>query len=381
MSPPALQRATELIPELADVAARTDASGAFPAESIRALHRCGLLSAVVPADDGGEGLAEPCNMLALLQTLAAIGHGHLAVGRLYEGHVNALRLIADFGDPAQQQRAAADAAAGHLFGVWNTQADDGVTLAPTRAGGVLQGRKTFASGLGHVSRAVVTAAVEQGAGATGWQMLLLSTDVQPPGIDPSFWRPLGMRGTLSQAADFGGHVVAERDFIGRAGDYYREPAFSAGAIRFAAVQQGGIEAVFDETRRYLASLGRTGDAFQRARAGEMAWHVESGRLWMQGAARLYAAADAAERRDAAAAGERRVAHARLMRCAIEASALRVMALSDRAVGARGLLQPEPFERLHRDLTHYLRQPAPDAALVEAGRHVLDDPRPARLLWP
>ena len=70
----------------------------------------------------------------------------------------------------------------------------------------------------------------------------------------------------------------------------------------------------------------------------------------------------------------------MMRSAIEDNALRVLALADRSVGARGLLHPEPFERLHRDLTHYLRQPAPDATLAEAGRHVLGDARDASALW-
>jgi hypothetical protein len=40
------------------------------------------------------------------------------------------------------------------------------------------------------------------------------------------------------------------------------------------------------------------------------------------------------------------------------------------MGARGLLWPEPFEPLHRDLTHYLRQPAPDSAIADAGRFAL-----------
>jgi hypothetical protein len=58
----------------------------------------------------------------------------------------------------------------------------------------------------------------------------------------------------------------------------------------------------------------------------------------------------------------------------------VLQLAERCVGARGLLQPEPFERLHRDLTHYLRQPAPDAAVADAGRYVLQHITPAYQLW-
>ncbi|MFC6619342.1 PIG-L deacetylase family protein [Deinococcus radiophilus] len=36
------------------------------------------------------------------------------------------------------------------------------------------------------------------------------------------------------------------------------------------------------------------------------------------------------------------------------------------MGARGLLAPHDPERLIRDLRHYLRQPAPDAARLQVG---------------
>ena len=61
----------------------------------------------------------------------------------------------------------------------------------------------------------------------------------------------------------------------------------------------------------------------------------------------------------------------MVRTAIEKICLDMLQLAERNVGARGLLQPLPFERLHRDLTHYLRQPAPDGALADVGRFVLE----------
>ena len=164
------------------------------------------------------------------------------------------------------------------------------------------------------------------------------------------------------------------DLLGQPGDYYRQPAFSGGAIRFAAVQLGGAEAVFDETRRFLRDLGRLDDPYQKMRLGEMAILIESGRLWLRGAA------DHAARPGAETNAEATVAYANMVRTAIEDSCLRTLQLAERCVGARGLLRPEPFERLHRDLTHYLRQPAPDAALADAGRFVLQHSTPAHALW-
>ncbi len=358
--------AARLVDALRHEAAEVDREGAFPTGSVDALRTAGLLHAPVSRQQGGAGLGEAAASLELLDVLAHVGRGNLVVGRLYEGHVNALQLIERFGNAEQRERWARDAHAGHLFGVWNTEAGDGVKLV---ADGSLRlrGSKTFASGCGHVSRALITA-----AGEGGWQMMVIDTVRRAPREDRSFWKPLGMRATASFKADFTGIEVDVSDLLGAPGDYYCQPAFSGGAIRFAAVQQGGAEAVFDETRRFLVGLGRTDDPYQRMRLGEMAMCIESGRLWLRGAARHAAAAD-----DAAAAV---VAYANLMRSAIESICLRVLQLAERSVGARGLLRPEHFERLHRDLTHYLRQPAPDAAMADAGAHVLGRAEAAYALW-
>ena len=45
-----------------------------------------------------------------------------------------------------------------------------------------------------------------------------------------------------------------------------------------------------------------------------------------------------------------------------------------------LLRPHPFERIHRDLTLYLRQPAPDATLVDIGKFVLNAAQPSHQIW-
>ncbi len=53
-----------------------------------------------------------------------MGAGWLPLGRLYEGHLNALRLIVLYGSPDQTAQAAADARAGHMFAVWITEDPD-----------------------------------------------------------------------------------------------------------------------------------------------------------------------------------------------------------------------------------------------------------------
>ena len=363
--------AADLAPRLLAQAAHSDYEGGFPKQEFTWLREAGLLTAPLPTALGGADFAEPEQTLPLLHTLRHVGRGNLAVGRVYEGHTNALQLVQRFGTAAQVARYAADAQAGHWFGVWNTEAHDGVKLEPLPDGRYrLHGSKTFGSGAGFLTRPLLTAALPDG----GWQMLVLPADEQLPTYDAGFWRPLGMRATASFRVDFTGLEVGADDLIGQPGHYYRQPWFSGGAIRFAAVQLGGAEAVFDETRRFLQGLGRTDDPYQRQRLGEMALLIESGTLWLRGAA------DHASRPTAESDAEATVAYANMMRTAIEEICLRILQLAERCVGARGLLKPEPFERLHRDLTHYLRQPAPDAAQADAGRFALDRTVPAHVLW-
>jgi hypothetical protein len=58
------------------------------------------------------GTTEP-----LLRILATIGRADLSLGRIYEGHVNALQLIDVFGTRDQRSSSAEDGRKGHVFGV------------------------------------------------------------------------------------------------------------------------------------------------------------------------------------------------------------------------------------------------------------------------
>ena len=127
------------------------------------------------------------------------------------------------------------------------------------------------------------------------------------------------------------------------------------------------EVIFEETRAFLRGLDRTDDPYQRQRLGQMAIALEGGRQWLHGATGYASRAGA----NAPGAAEATVAYANMTRTAIEKICLDMLQLAERCVGARGLLQPLTFERLHRDLTHYLRQPAPDGSLADVGRFVLD----------
>ena len=344
----------------------------FPMQEFSWLREAGLLGIILP----GEPLAvDEGTTPEQLQLLKLVGKGNLSVGRIYEGHVNALLLVHLFGTEVQRKRWYADAQHRlYLFGVWNTQAHDGITLVAQGNGQyVLQGSKTFCSGTRQVTRPIVPGQlVDEHGNQLGWQMCIVPLDEHPNlPVDPTFWQPLGMKASVSHKIDFSGVSLTDDDLLGEPNDYHQQPYFSGGAIRFAAVQLGGAEAIFDATRTYLQQLQRTEDPYQRMRLGEMATLIETGNLWIQ---------QAGKQADQKAPVEQTINYANMTRSVIERIGLEVMRLSERCVGARGLLHPQPFSRLHADLTTYLRQPAPDSALAQVGQYVSEQTAPVHALW-
>ncbi len=361
----AVQAAEALATELAALAPASDRRGAFPEAEFDVLREAGLLTAPLSTDEGGAGLGqEPGTLHALYAILRAVGRGSLPAGRIYEGHVGALALVAAYGTAEQRTRAAADARAGHLFGVWHAGGPRDLWFEPQPGGGVrLDGEKVFCSGLGGVTRALVNA--RRPGEADGWQLVLVPMDEVEVEADPGWWRAEGMRASASGRVGFSGVALGPEAVVGGPDDCVREPLFTAGAVRFCAVHLGGADALFAAAVEHLRRRGHLERPLQEARLGEAGVALETGALWLLGAARLL------EREDADAAAQ--VAYAQMARAAVERTCLDVTGLVDRSVGASGLLPPSPIERIGRDLRLYLRQPGVDAMLTAAGRFAAEHP--------
>ncbi len=349
-----------------DLASRpTTLATTAPIADLQQLHALGLLTAPLPRAFGGLGLGtEPGQHLTLLRVLALIGGADLALGRLFEGHVNALILIATFATSAQLERAAADARAGLVFAVWNTGSHEPLRLDPAGPHLRFTGNKTFATGAALVQRPIITAELAN----AGWQMTMPRMEtptVQPHVVlDRDLWHPLGMESSESFGITLTGALIDHEDLLGCPGDFYREPLFRGGAIRFAAVQAGAILRLHHLFVDWLHTRNRAEDPYQIARLGEIALAAQEATLWIERAANL-AEAGLSLTSDKLSA-ERMVECANLTRLAIDRIATPLMQRIIAGVGARGLLHPHPFERILRNLTMYLRQPAPDQTLADVG---------------
>jgi alkylation response protein AidB-like acyl-CoA dehydrogenase len=221
----------------------------------------------------------------------------------------------------------------------------------------LAGGKSFASGAGLVAYALVTARHPDG----GRQMLVLPMADHAGRIDRGSWQPMGMRASMSFHVDLDGLAVDSDAFLGAADDYLAEPWFSAGCIRFLAVQLGGALALLRTVHGHLRRTGRAGDPYQIERFARMRVAVETGRLWLDRAAAAF---------DGTGTAEEIIGTANMARHAVEQASTLTMELAGRSVGVQGMLAPHPLERLMRDLSTYMRQPAPDAALASVARAAL-----------
>lgn len=347
-----LAKVEALLPDMLTHAPALDANSAFPTEDIASLREAGLLAAPVPERLGGLGAGtEPGGAKLALSLLRQLGRGNLAIARLFEAHLNVLRLVFQSGTPEQCTMVAGDALAGQMFGLWVT--DPPRTQPLHVAGTRLTGEKGPASGAGHCRRALVTVAT-----ADGTRMMLIAL----AGTEAV----RAMEGLHGMRAAANGTIALNQAeilfWLGAPGEYLREPDFSCGAWRGSAAASGALDALIDAVASDLRRKGHAEAPIQLARFGEMLIAQQTARFWTEHAASLAEA----DHGDPAA----QVAAVNLSRIAVETACLDSLRLAHRSLGLAAFVAPHPVERISRDLSTYLRQPATDDVLLEAAAYGL-----------
>jgi len=294
-------------------------------------------------------------LIASLARLYGIGRRDLPLARLVEGHVDAVQIVRRYGSAAQVDVLGRALARGATLGVWNAGwPGEALRLDDGR----LSGGKSYASGAGVLSHALVTADTSDGV-----QLLLLDLSRIPPAVDSDWWRVIGMQRSETHRVRWDHAPVTDADRIGRPGCYAREPFFSGGALRFVAVHAGGVAGICDLSRDHLVAAGRGDDPFQAARLAELFALAEGAAAIVRRTARLWF--ENAEEGD-----EPRLARVAAARLAVADAAERAMVVAREAVGLASQFHSHPLSAMLSDLAVYLRQPAPDAQRLRVGRGVL-----------
>ena len=300
---------------------RNSADDATPAELLRRLAAAGLDRIPLP----GRG-----NTLLRWRMLAAVAAHDLATVKLYEGHTDALAILAELG--------ADEPPSGSLWGVWCAEAPGARLTIEGRAEAgatvTLVGSKEWCSGAAAVSHALASAWDSSGL---PW---LVAVDMGQAGIDieQRGWQAVGMADTGTAEVAFPG---VRATCIGTSGAYLRRPGFWHGGAGIAACWYGAAA----ELAHMLQTADGEPDAHRLAHLGAVDYALSAVRELLRVTAH---AIDAHPAADAMALALR-------ARLAVEHAAGTVMHEVGQALGAGPFCRSRRFARLIADLPVFLRQ--------------------------
>jgi hypothetical protein len=276
----------------------------------------------------------------------------LSLGRLAEGHVDAVAILAEAGLEVVDPRAS--------YGVWAARSSDGATTARRAANGWhLSGQKAFCSGSGVLQRALVTAESPE-----GYLLFDIAVAEHITGTRPDSWLAVGMADSLSETLEFGGPPISSEQVVGGPGFYLERPGFWFGATGVAACWYGGAVGLVESL---LGSLDGKASDLVLASLGEAVARVGAMRRVLEAAAREIDVDPADLRREART-------RALVVRHAVHLGASEVLDLVAAAGGARPLCHDRAQGRRAADLYVYLAQHHGPQDSAELGRIVAEGGR-------
>jgi alkylation response protein AidB-like acyl-CoA dehydrogenase len=267
----------------------------------------------------------------------------LSLGRLCEGHADALAIIAESGSVP---------APGASYGVWASRSMSTNTFAQrVRGGWSLSGSKEFCSGARMLDRALVTASSDEG-------YLLFDIDVveQVTSVNEESWPAIGMAASQSETLEFGGPAIPESAMVGAPEFYVQRPGFWFGAAGVAACWFGGAVGLVNGLMKWMQD--DPSDSVLVELGGAVS-DLEAMRYALQAAARDFDK-DPNDRR------QRAKFRALVTRRVVHDAAQSVLERAASAGGARPLCHDSQQARRAADLYVYLSQHHGNADAKELG---------------
>ncbi|BBH46140.1 acyl-CoA dehydrogenase family protein [Pseudomonas sp. KU43P] len=282
------------------------------------------------------------------QTLARIAGCDLALAKLYEGHTDALAILAECG--------AAHLVGDAVWGVWAAEPPDARARIVARDGDQvrLAGRKAWCSGALQIDRALITAWAEDAQP----QLVAIELAHDRQHLQVDRWQAVGMAITTSVEIEFDD---APGIAVGQPGQYLTRPGFWHGGAGIAACWYGAAEALADYLREQCrkprpdphaqAHLGAVDAALYGARAA-----LRDCAAWID----RHPGSDAS-------------LEVRRVRAQVEQSVEQVIHHVGRALGATPFCRSSHFARLSADLPVFLRQSHAERDLAALGQQLAQVP--------
>ncbi|GAB5400986.1 MAG: acyl-CoA dehydrogenase family protein [Aureisphaera sp.] len=364
--------------EFAQRASHYDATYTFPKENFHSLFKEGLIAPTASKEFGGLGLGNNRNNIRRLwQMTTEIAKADMAFARCWEGHNNALMLIDNLGSYIQKEMWFSGVVnEGEIWTVWSGEpllrtpgqkSTIGTFLTKTPSGYILNGSKVFCSSAPGATWANLLVNTEGSGGArhaegNAESVIMLGCKLDDPSItfDDSWWKPIGMRGSVSYKVNFDNTFIPLENQIGGPGDFLLEDWQTRWVPQYAATFLGGAEAAYDYTLKHIKVQGREDDPFIQQRIAKMTLNIKSANMWLDHVAELW--------------NEGRIDEAKsvgnMVRYQVEQLATQTVDHAVHICGARSLIKPSPLEQIVRDITLYVRHDNDDQLLATIGKSVL-----------
>lgn len=275
------------------------------------------------------------NTLQRWQTLAIVAEHSLSLAKLYEGHTDALAILAELERPFMPF-------IGATWGVWAAEsANLRVIIQPSNGATVtLDGTKCWCSGAETLSHGLLTAWYADGRGPQ-----LVRVSMHQPGVSVSSeeWVAVGMAASASVDVTFS---QVDAHLVGNVGEYLSRPGFWQGGAGVAACWYGGARVVGATLHDALCDLPTSArNVFRMSALGKVDLALQST------AALLRDAAQWIDNNPSADASE----VALRVRLAAEGCAMQVLDEAGRALGAAAFCRNARFAGAAADLPVFVRQ--------------------------
>ena len=303
--------------DVAPIAARHDADGTFPWQSIRRMGELGLLGIPWPEELGGAGL-DLISYMIVIHELAKVDASH---GLTVSAHTTlGTSPIVRFGTEAQKKRYVPLLASGRVMGGFGlTEPEAGSDAGGTKTKAVRKGDHYVVNGTkrfithGSVGEIfVVTAVTQPGRGTDGISAFILTKHTNDPqgaaaagvGHDPGLTAMPGFRAGKKEdklgwrASDTAELIMEDvevpaENLLGKEGEGFRNfmRTLDSGRVGIAALSLGIAEGAFEQSLKYANTrkqFGQTIASFQgvQFQLSDIATEIEAGKHLMFHAAWL-----------------------------------------------------------------------------------------------
>jgi isovaleryl-CoA dehydrogenase len=362
---------------LAPLAETIDRDARWPAESMAALAKAGLMGLHIPRRFGGHEQG----LLALSVITEELGRACSSSAMCFGMHSIAAKVLEAKATPDQEARFLRPIAEGrHITTLALSEPGTGVhfflpraTFTPDGDGYVLNGHKSFVTSGAHANSYVVSA-VPPGAELDPGAFTCVAVEVDTPGLNwGEGWQGYGMRGNSSRPVELKSVRVPSGNLLGSEGDqiwYVFEVIAPYFLIAMAGVYLGIAQAALDAAISHLKARhhSHTGEALSEI---PVLWH-EVAEAWTEVQATRQLIRHAARQFDAGVEGAALALFAAKARVAKTVTSVTETALI--LMGGRGYAENSLITRLHRD-ARAANVMSPTTHLLQTwlGRSLLDLP--------